>query len=165
MQALKLLLSSDYIPFDWLHKLDRTIAGKFQIHLVPSDSRHRSLVICPVAVGLAYMVSRGSTRANLFASLTAEVLHGTGLSKRWDRHCRQLVWMQAITLDTASESGQLQQPRTACGIPEALIKMMGRWESSAYLLYVRTPGTSCVPSLELSVSSSETVLYRTLMLV
>ncbi len=25
------------------------------------------------------------------------------------------------------------------GIPEALIKTMGRWESAAYLLYIRTP--------------------------
>ena len=27
----------------------------------------------------------------------------------------------------------------AAGIPDHMIKMMGRWESSAYLLYLRTP--------------------------
>ena len=27
-----------------------------------------------------------------------------------------------------------------CGFNEATIKMLGRWESSAYLLYIRTPG-------------------------
>ena len=31
------------------------------------------------------------------------------------------------------------------GIPDATIKMLGRWESSAYTLYVRTPRESLAP--------------------
>ena len=35
----------------------------------------------------------------------------------------------------------------ACGVPDSLIQMLGRWESAAYTLYIRTP-----PSVLYSVS-------------
>ena len=33
----------------------------------------------------------------------------------------------------------------AVGIPEATIKMLGRWESTAYLRYIRTPREQLIP--------------------
>ena len=40
-----------------------------------------------------------------------------------------IVFVLALQLATASQ----------CGVAEATIKMLGRWESSAYLLYIKTP--------------------------
>ena len=38
----------------------------------------------------------------------------------------------------------------ACGLPESLIKTLGRWESSAYMLYIRTPqSTLCAVAQKL----------------
>ena len=32
----------------------------------------------------------------------------------------------------------------AAGVPDHVIKTLGRWESSAYLLYIRTPREGCL---------------------
>ena len=37
-------------------------------------------------------------------------------------------------------SRSVRQPWLRCGIQDSLIKTLGRWQSSAYTVYVRTPG-------------------------
>ena len=34
-----------------------------------------------------------------------------------------------------------------CGIQELTIKMLGHWQSAAYMLYIKTPGKLCPESL------------------
>ena len=94
--------------------------------------------ICPIAAMLAYLAIRGETSGPLFyfqdkRPLTRdrfvvkvrEALSSTGLNQ--EKYAGHSFRIGAAT--TAAQ----------CGIPDSTIKLLGRWESSAYLLYVRTP--------------------------
>ena len=58
-------------------------------------------------------------------------------------------------IDTSAYAGHSFRIGTAmtavaCGLPESLIKTLGRWESSAYMLYIRTPqSTLCLVAQKL----------------
>ena len=55
-------------------------------------------------------------------------------------------------IDASGHSFQIGAATTAaaCGLPESLIKTLGRWESSAYMLYIRTPqSTLCAVAQKL----------------
>ena len=94
--------------------------------------------LCPVEALLAYLAIRGNEDGflfqfkdgrllskNLFVSKVREALRLAGL----DSH------------DYAGHSFRIGAATTAseCGINEYTIKMLGRWQSSAYQLYIRTP--------------------------
>ena len=94
--------------------------------------------ICPVCAIIPYLVIRGAKPGPLFvfadglyltwqwfASLVASALQHAGIDdKRYNTHSFRIG---AAT--TAKEAG----------ISDVHIKMLGRWKSSAYQLYVRTP--------------------------
>ena len=97
--------------------------------------------ICPVAATLKYMVERGLSKGPLFmfedgrlltrerfVSAVREALATTGVDTA--KYCGHSFRIGAAT--TAAEQG----------IQDSLIRTMGRWESSAYLLYIRTPRDS-----------------------
>ncbi len=91
--------------------------------------------ICPVSAGLAYMVSRGSSPGQFF-----RFVDGRGLTR--DRFVKAVrSALSAAGVDASLYAGHSFRIGAASyyGIPEALIKTMGRWESAAYLLYIRTP--------------------------
>lgn len=94
--------------------------------------------LCPVSAILAYMVQRGPEEGPFFwytkdCFLTRE----------------RLVSAMRVALDSvgiesqkyAGHSFRIGAATTAaqCGLPDSLIKTLGRWESAAYTLYVRTP--------------------------
>ena len=100
--------------------------------------------LCPVAAILDYMVRRGNhpgpmfqfqdhrplTRARLGAELR-EALKAVG----YDPH------------KYVGHSYRIGAATTAslCGIQDSTIKMLGRWQSSAYTLYIQTPPSSLIP--------------------
>lgn len=104
--------------------------------------------ICPVAAILSFMVYRGSDSGTFFR-------YGDGRPLTYPRFVSSL--RDALTIagvDSkryAGHSFRIGAATTAArqGIPDSLIKTLGRWESSAYTLYIRTP-----PQVLYSVSQS-----------
>ncbi len=93
--------------------------------------------LCPVAAVLAYMVRRGHgpvhsssqdgsplTRPRLVAEVKQSLEKAGVVSRAYAGHS---FWSGAAT--TAAERG----------MEDSVIKMLGRWKSSAYQRYVRTP--------------------------
>ena len=94
--------------------------------------------LCPVAAILSYMALRGPGEGPLFRFQNGNPLTRQRLVTR-----RQEV-LQRVGIDCSKYSGhsfRIGAATTAAakGIQDSLIKTMGRWESVAYQLYVRTP--------------------------
>ena len=95
-------------------------------------------MVCPVAVLLSYIVRRGVSQGPLF-------LFEDGKSLTRDRFVSAMRGaLQAGGVDPSKYAGhsfRIGAASTAArnGIQDSLIKTMGRWESSAYTLYIRTP--------------------------
>lgn len=94
--------------------------------------------ICPVAATLKYVVKRGVSKGPLFifadgrfltrerfVAAVREALASSGVDS--SKYCGHSFRIGAAT--TAAEQG----------IQDSLIRTLGRWQSSAYLLYIRTP--------------------------
>ena len=94
--------------------------------------------LCPIAAVMAYLAKRGNapgflfklesgkplTKAKFVASVKGALISAGVDSTKYAGHSFRIG---------AATTAHLQ------GIEDATIKMLGRWESSAYLLYVRTP--------------------------
>ena len=48
----------------------------------------------------------------------------------------------------------------ACGLPESLIKTLSRWESSAYILYIRTSQSTLCSVKQKLVQGPESEAYN-----
>ena len=99
---------------------------------------HTESDLCPVAAVLAYMVVRGVSPGPFFRFADGRFLTRSRFV--------QAIWLalSAVGVNSACYSGhsfRIGAATTAAfhGVPDVLIKTMGRWESSAYTLYVRTP--------------------------
>ena len=90
--------------------------------------------LCPVAAVLSYMVARGNAPGpweddryltwEKFVSSMRRALDSAGLiAKNFAGH--------SFRIGAATMAAR-------CGIQDALIKTLGRWESSAYVRYIRT---------------------------
>ena len=94
--------------------------------------------ICPVAAILAYSVLRGSAPGPFF-----QFADGRALTRaRFVEAIRQAL--AAAGVDAQKYSGhsfRIGAATTAAakGLPDSLIKTLGRWQSAAYTVYVRTP--------------------------
>jgi len=94
--------------------------------------------LCPVAALLAYLAVRGGEYGPLFRlkdgrSLTREIFTN-----------KVRAALSVLGYDSsvyAGHSFRIGAATTAAeqGIEDSVIKMLGRWKSSAYQLYVRTP--------------------------
>ena len=99
--------------------------------------------LCPVAALLSYMVLRGNHDGPLFM-----FANGDHLSReRFVAQLRQAL--SAAEVDSslyAGHSFRIGAATTAamCGIQDSLIKTLGRWKSSAYMVYIRTPPSTLV---------------------
>ena len=97
--------------------------------------------LCPVAAILGYMVHRGFRQGPFF-------MFQDGRFLTRDRFVAQVRRaLQAAGVDSSQYAGhsfRIGAATTAalCGIQDSLIKTLGRWESSAYTLYIRTPRTT-----------------------
>ena len=98
--------------------------------------------LCPISAILAYLRWQGPLSGPLFinthgqpltcsrlSSFIQSVLQGAGIPGHFSGHSFRIG---AATM------------ATQCGIPDHLVKTLGRWSSDAYQLYVRTPVESIV---------------------
>ena len=105
--------------------------------------------VCPVSAILAYMVLRGSTPGMFFkfvdgrlltrarfVSSVRSALSAAGISD--SRYSGHSFWIGAATMAVSR------------GFPDSLIKTLGRWESSAYTLYIRTHNPCCTSSTSIT---------------
>ena len=94
--------------------------------------------LCPVAALLAYLAVRGNRPGPLFVFSNGQYLTRAALV----REIRKALGAAGICGDTYSgHSFRIGVATTAAaaGLQDAVIKALGRWNSSAYQLYVRTP--------------------------
>ena len=94
--------------------------------------------LCPVAATLAYMVQRGPGPGPLFKFQDGKPL----TRQRFVARAREAL--SSAGVDCSAYSGHSFRSGAAttaakCGVSDAMIKMLGRWKSSAYQLYIKTP--------------------------
>ena len=95
-------------------------------------------LLCPVAAVLAYLAIRPSTPGPLF-------LLSSGVPLTRETFVSRLKQgLSSAGIDSSGYNGhsfRIGAATTAArvGIPDSTIKILGRWESSAYCLYIRTP--------------------------
>ena len=94
--------------------------------------------LCPVSALLAYMVRRGNRPGPLFIFQDGRPL----TRPRFVTEVRKVLL--AAGIDPTSYSGhsfRIGAATTAArqGVEDSTIKMLGRWKSSAYQLYIKTP--------------------------
>lgn len=94
--------------------------------------------LCPVAAGLAYMAMRGQGPGPLFKFKDGKPLTRARLVTEVRRA------LSTAGVDCRSYSGHSFRSGAATtaakqGVGDATIKMLGRWKSNAYQLYVKTP--------------------------
>ena len=93
-------------------------------------------VLCPVAAILHYMAVHPKVEGSL-------LIHADGSPLTRAQFVFQVKKaLEAAAVDSASYSGHsfcIASIAAATGIPVYFIKMLGRWESEAYHLYIRTP--------------------------
>ena len=94
--------------------------------------------LCPVAAILNYMVARGSLEGPLFVWQDGRFLTRVRFVEAIRSALEAAGYAAA---DYVGHSFRIGAATTAAqrGIQDSLIKTLGRWESSAYTRYVRTP--------------------------
>ncbi len=111
--------------------------------------------ICPVASILRYMSERGPADGPFF-----KFSNGHSLTRvRFVEEVRKALHQAGLQADEfAGHSFRIGAATSAAaqGLPDWLIKTLGRWESSAYTTYIRTPkDTLCAVSKKLVQNSEE----------
>ncbi len=100
--------------------------------------------LCPVSAILAYMCGAGLHKRKVPCPFFQHS-NGTPLTRvRLVRELRAALAAAGVDArEYAGHSFRIGAASTAamCGMPESLIKTLGRWESAAYMLYIRTPRT------------------------
>lgn len=94
--------------------------------------------LCPVAAVTAYLAVRGETPGAFFKWSSGVPLSREMLVKR------MRVALQSAGVDVACYSGHsfrigAATTAAAVGMEDSLIRTLGRWESTAYQLYIRVP--------------------------
>ena len=93
--------------------------------------------LCPVTAVLAYMVVRGNSPGPLF-----HWQNGSYLTREsFINSLREVLTSAGYPPEKyAGHSFRIGAATTAarCGIPDSLIQTLGRWQSSAYMRYIRT---------------------------
>ncbi len=95
--------------------------------------------LCPVESLLNYLDIRGCSAGPLFVRS-----NGIPLTRAVLTEClRQLLAQAGIAGHFGSHSFRIGAATTAglAGVPDHMIQTLGRWNSSAYLAYIRTPQT------------------------
>jgi hypothetical protein len=118
-------------------KTDPTGEG-VEIYLGRSGS-----IVCPVEALLAYLAVRPPGGTHLFVWEDGRPLTRANLVF----HLKQALG--SMGFDMARYSGHsfrigAATSAAAAGVPDHLIKILGRWQSDAYQLYVRTPRDTLV---------------------
>ena len=117
-----------------------------------------SATLCPVAAILDYMVRRGQSPGPFFS-----FANGNSLTRdRFVSAVRSALQQAGVDPSRyAGHSFRIGAATTAAqrGIPDSLIKTLGRWQSEAYTVYIRTPReTLCAVAQTLVQQSAQTIL-------
>lgn len=110
-------------------------------------------ILCPVAAILDYMVRRSSEAGPFFT-----FSDGTFLTR--DRFVQEVrAALSRASVDSSAYAGhsfRIGAATTAAkrNVPDSMIKMLGRWESTAYTQYIRTPRDSLASISKVLVSDS-----------
>ena len=94
--------------------------------------------LCPVAAVIGFMVERGNSSGPLFTWSNGHYL----TRDRFVLEVRKALSAVGIKAeDYAGHSFRIGAATTAAekGVQDSLIKTLGRWQSSAYTLYIKTP--------------------------
>ena len=94
--------------------------------------------LCPVSALLAYMIRRGQSKGPLFKFADGKPL----TRERFVVKVREALVEAGInSAPYSGHSFRIGAATTAAqkGVEDATIKMLGRWKSSAYQLYIKTP--------------------------
>ena len=94
--------------------------------------------ICPIAAMLAYLACRGSHEGPLFQFVNSQPL----TKGRFTDHIRKVLKEIGLPCqDFAGHSFRIGAATAAAraGVEDSTIRMLGRWNSSAFLGYIRTP--------------------------
>ena len=105
--------------------------------------------LCAIEAMLAYLVARGNVAGPLFLMKDGSPLTRFLLTS-W---LRQILVAAGIPGNFSSHSFRIGAATVAArnGVPDHLIQALGRWNSSAYQLYIRTPSET-LSSLSRSLS-------------
>ena len=90
-------------------------------------------ILCPVGAVTAYLAVRGQSPGPFFL-LASGAPPSREMLVKWMREA-----FQPSGVDITQYSGHSFRTGAAVGIEDSLIKTQGRWESTAYLSYVRVP--------------------------
>ncbi len=94
--------------------------------------------LCPVAALLGYIILRGGSEGPFFRFEDGRLL----TRERFVRAVREALTSRGYDCTLyAGHSFRIGAATTAAqkGVQDSLIKTLGRWESAAYTLYIRTP--------------------------
>ena len=108
--------------------------------------------LCAVHSVISYLASRGDRLGPLFLFQNGQPLSRALLTDL----LRQIVASANIPGNFSSHSSRIGAATVAArnGVPDHLIQALGRWSSSAYQLYIRTPSESlAAQSTKLAPSS------------
>ena len=108
--------------------------------------------LCAVHSVLSYLASRGDRSGPLFLFQNGQPLSRTLLTD-W---LRQILSSANVPGNFSSHSFRIGAATVAArnGVPDHLIQALGRWTSSAYQLYIRTPSESLAALSSKLASSS-----------
>ena len=124
------------VPDNLFINLKKSKTDQFKIGcsivLARSDSP-----ICPVSALLAYLHLRGPSQGPLFVFHDGSFLTRERFSRLVCRSVQLAGWSGKIT--THSFRVGAATSAAAIGVPDYLIRALGRWNSDAYLLYVKLP--------------------------
>ena len=100
--------------------------GKLGCDICPVTALTNCLVQCPQQQGSVFIYANGSPLLRSeFIKLKKALSHARIDERKYSGHSFRIVVATSVV--------------AAASVPDHMIKMMGRWESSAYLLYVRMP--------------------------
>ena len=94
--------------------------------------------LCPVTAVLAYLALRGNGPGFLFRFMDGKLL----TKARFVEAVREALGLAGLDPKAfAGHSFRIGAATTAstCGLNDSTIQMLGRWTSSAYLVYIKTP--------------------------
>ena len=104
--------------------------GKVNSDICPLTAIGSYLHVCGDAPGPLFLFRDGRPLPwQILASKIQHILHSDGYSGAYSVH--------SFRIDPATTAA-------SCGIPDHLIKTLGRWSSDAYQVYIRTPITAIV---------------------
>ena len=106
------------------------------VHLGRTDNE-----LCPVAALLAYISARGTEPGPLFHFQSKAPLSREALVREL-RTALQRAGMDPSPYSGHSFRSGAASTAAAAGVQDSLIKILGRWQSSAYQLYVQLPRES-----------------------